>query len=267
MKASSQESCDCQGAEQNKDKDSVWYPSSICTQKWKALRKISVRLMAGIPRCGKILGGRTPSTENTADLIRDSWRGRSYKSLSAVSECLLFPSPVLSPGSSQIKRPGRCSCHRRLFLKRLLKGGGTRVMQGPLQGMRGSGSFTLLITTPLLFWKFSLTLSPCYLQSDNKANIVHQVSIWSDSVILRSFVFIFSAWHPKKTRFMSSYCLSYVLTVGPFLLTFESHRTGDTGLWEKLSFSDRNWVSLRLANLPLIGQGRDPSSCLCSEKG
>lgn len=102
---------------------------------------------------------------------------QSYKSLSAVSERLLFPSPILSPGSSQIKRPERCSCHRRLFLKRLLKGGGTRVMQGPLQGMRGSGSFTLLITTSLLFWKFSLTLSPRYLQSDNKANIVHQVSI------------------------------------------------------------------------------------------
>lgn len=102
-------------------------------------------------------------------------------------------------------------------------------------------------------WKFPLTLSPHYLQSDNKANIVHQVSIWSGSVILRSFVFIFSAWHPKKTRFMSSYCLSYVLTVCPFLLTFESQCTGDTGLWEKLSFSDRNWVSLRSTNLPLIG--------------
>lgn len=160
-------------------------------QKWKALRKISVWVMAAVPRCREILRGRAPSTENTADLIRDSWRGRSYKSLSAVSEHLLFSSPILSPGSSQMKRPERCSCHRRLFLKRLLKVGGTRVMWGPLQGMCGRGSFTLLIMTPLHFWKFSPTLFPCYMQSDNKANIVHQVSIWSDSFILRSFVFIF----------------------------------------------------------------------------
>jgi len=41
-------------------------------QKGKVLRKISAQVMAGVPRCGEILGGRAPSTENTADLIRDS---------------------------------------------------------------------------------------------------------------------------------------------------------------------------------------------------
>lgn len=253
MKAPSQESWDCQGAEQKKGKDSVWYPSSICMQKRKALRKISVRVMAGIPRCGEILGGRAPSTENTADLIRDSWRGRSYKSLSAVSERLLFSSPILSPGSSQMKRPERCSCHRRLFLKRLLKGGGTRVRRGPLQGMRGRGSFTLLITTLLHFWKCSLTLPLATCRVITKPTL----SIKSQSEVTHLFsgalCSFFSAWHPKKTRFMWSYCLSYVLTVCPFLLTFESHRTGDRALREKLSSSSRNWVSIRLANLPLIG--------------
>lgn len=182
-----------------------------------------------VPRCGEIPRGRAPATENTADLVRDSSHGTFYTSLSVVPEHLLFSSPVLSPGSSQMKRCERCSCHGRLFLKRLLKGGGTRVMRGPVRGMCGRGSLILLITTLLHFWNSPqpYPLSTCRMITKPSLHLHLKRLFYSQEFCVHFF-------QPGILRKQGFYdhIVCHVLTVCAFLLTSESHRTRDRGLQE-----------------------------------